>query len=205
MTRDVRIRNPRELIHLPTGLIQFGAWIAAIISWIWLCFRYPVYSVAAILAVVAAIQWNPLAGIIAALAWLTLCLALWIGIATSRGSATGARAILTALSRVRKIRREWDRACGLTGMTARGDGYAMPITGWQITQTGVRIWAASGAIAKNSRDAAKVADQLGAFFFADRCVAQIKSLSTVLYHFDWGKHLSKVWALHELPPAVNPY
>lgn len=170
----------------------------------WL-FRHPAAVAVIAAGAAAAVRWGSLlAGALAAAAVAILACAGWLAWVSRRGSAANLRQILSGVARTWRVRRRWRATCGHAGLTERGRAAAVPpLRDVRITPTGLTAVAVPGAIGRHAREVAKASDVIAASMFCDRVIVRQLSPSACVVRWDWGRHLSATFRLHELPAPTS--
>lgn len=208
MARPVRVVNPwsvggggklRELIVVHWG--WHLAW--RILVWIVL---HPAH-VGAPALVVAVGVWTGIwwLGVAAGVIFAALVVTGWVAWTARRGCAAGLGAILSGMSRRRRIDRRWPSLAHQAGIHSKGNTeHVPPLRKWRITQTGVEAVCVTGVIGQHARVVAKQADDLASGVFADRCAVKVLNPSSALVRWDWGRHLGAECRLADVQPPTAP-
>lgn len=189
----------RDLVPLPAWLILTGR--AA-----WWLILHPAHVAVPAAGIAAAVAFRSVwAGGAAALVTALLVILAVIADAARRSSASGLPAILTGMSRQRRIQRRWPLVAYQVGLTGKGDAGAVPtLRQWRIHDTGVETVMVTGDIARHARDVSKVGENLAAGMFADRCIIRVLSSSAAVVRWDWGAHLGSTYRLPDVPKPTGP-
>lgn len=175
----------RLLVWLVTHPVHVAAPAAGIACWVWL-----------------GVWWVAPLGAIATVALVLVGLIAW---ESRAGTARGLRAIVSGMSRKRKLKARWESAAQQTGLHAKGDSSVVPpLTGWALTQTGVQAVCLMGHVGKHARAVVKASDDLAAACYADRCRVKVQEAGIAVVRWDWGKHLGQTFRLPDVPPPSGP-
>lgn len=144
--------------------------------------------------------------VVAVLATALAYLLVFLGraaLAFRRGSARGAGAILTGMSRGATFSRRWPGTAAVAKLTARTDQGVMtaPLAGPSvILQHGLEVVVAHGEIGKTFADMVTAQDSVKVRADAARCRAiEIPGHSSISkFRIEWGEHLRQTYTLADL-------
>ncbi len=190
----------RELVTLPVWLILVGRTLR------WFCVRW---RLTAELALLATLWWgagSPLAG---AVWWagLNAAGAIVVIAVALRLSGASLRAILTGVSRRRKVRAYWPRAASAARLvlTERGaEPRHARLANVRITAAGVAATCRVGDVGKTAEHVVRERQTLAAVLGCrEVIVSQGKHPGIVKLNFAWGDPLVKTIRLSDLPPSTT--